>query len=151
MNEIGVLKCLNAFKTLIGKEIHANKFWINNGTRRENICVPYPLFFLWEQWGRGNGGGNLRFLSLGMSLASTRRTLSLLWWFLHLRELFEILIGSSEKEWKKMKFGLCGEWFGQEMSEIWQKEELGTKVSLENEELQFSDFEILLYRSRDAL
>jgi len=75
-----------------------------------------------------------------MSLASTWRTLALLWWFSHLRELFEISIGWSEREWKKMKFGLCGEWFGQEMSEIWQKQELGMRVC---EKMRSCSFQIL--------
>ena len=146
-----VLKCLNAFKILIGKEIHVYEFRIDNGTRGEKVCVPYPLFLWWEQQGRGNGGGNLCFLSLGVPLALTRRTLALFWWFHHLRELFEISIGWSEREWKKKNFGLCGNWFGQEMSKIWQKYEMEMRVRERNEGLQISDFEIWIYRSRDAL
>ena len=41
---------------------------------------------------------------------------------------FGISIGSNERDWKKMKFGLCREWFGQELSEIWLEEKLGARV-----------------------
>ena len=33
-----------------------------------------------------------------------------------------------QSDWKKMKFGLCGEWFGLELSEIWLKEKLEARV-----------------------
>ena len=86
---------------------------------------------------------NSCFLSLGMPLALTWRSLALLWWFHHLKILFEISIGSNEREWKKMKFGLCREWFGQEMSEIWQKEVLGMRVLRE----RMSGFWFLISKS----
>ena len=140
------MKCLNAFKILIGEEIHIYELRIDNGMRREKICVPYLLFFWWEHRGRGNGGRNLFFLSLGMPLASTRRTLALFLWFRHLK--FQLVqVKENEKRW-------CLDFVVSDLDKKWVsmvEARIGNEGSRENEKLQISDFKFWIYRARDVL
>jgi len=56
-----------------------------------------------------------------------------------LKWFFKISIGSNEREWIKKKFGLYGEWFGQELSEIWLEENLEARVFKREKSCRFQN------------